>query len=62
METNKNINLDKNSKGLIFSIGTRRSNNYYQIYQGPVIKLVDKIIVMASLHAVAFKLSRKVYR
>lgn len=34
MQTNKNISLEKNSKGLIFKIGTRRSNNYYLIYQG----------------------------
>ena len=33
-QTNKNISLEKNSKGLIFKIGTRRSNNYSRIYQG----------------------------
>ena len=34
MQTNKNIRLEKNSKGLILKIGTRRSNNYSRIYQG----------------------------
>ena len=34
MQTNKNISLEKNSKGLILKIGTRRSNNYSRIYQG----------------------------
>ena len=33
MQTNKNISLEKNSKGLILKIGTRRSNNYSQIYK-----------------------------
>lgn len=28
MQTNKNISLEKNSKGLILKIGTRQSNNY----------------------------------
>ena len=32
--TNKNISLEKNSKGLILKIGTRRSNHYSRIYQG----------------------------
>ena len=34
MQTNKNISLEKNSKGLILKIGTRRSNNYSRVYQG----------------------------
>lgn len=34
IQTNKNISLEKNSKGLILKIGTRRSNNYSRIYQG----------------------------
>lgn len=34
IQTNKNIGLDKNSKGLILKIGTRRSNTYSQIYAG----------------------------
>ena len=34
MQTNKNISLEKNSKGSILKIGTRRSNNYSRIYQG----------------------------
>ena len=34
MQTNKNISLEKNSKGLILKIGTRRSNNCSRIYQG----------------------------
>jgi len=34
MQTNKNISLEKNSKGLILKIGTRRNNNYSRIYQG----------------------------
>ena len=33
-QTNKNISLEKNSKGIILKIGTRRSNNYSRIYQG----------------------------
>ena len=33
-QTNKNIILEKNSKGLILKIGSRRSNNYSRIYQG----------------------------
>ena len=33
-QTNKNISLEKNSKGLILKVGTRRSNNYSRIYQG----------------------------
>lgn len=34
MQTNKNISLEKNSKGRILKIGTRRSNNYSRIYEG----------------------------
>ena len=34
MQTNKNISLEENSKGLILKIGTRRSTNYSRIYQG----------------------------
>ena len=34
MQTNKNSSLEKNSKGLILKIGTRRSNNYSRIYEG----------------------------
>jgi hypothetical protein len=34
MQTNKNISLEKNSKGPILKIGTRRSNNYSRIYEG----------------------------
>ena len=30
----QNIILEKNSKGLILKIGTRRSNNYSRVYQG----------------------------
>jgi hypothetical protein len=32
------------------------------IYQGPVIKLVGKVIVTAALYAVAYGLARKVWR
>jgi hypothetical protein len=36
MQTNKikNISLEKNSKGLILKIGSRRSNNYSRVYEG----------------------------
>ena len=34
MQTNKNISLEKNSKGPILKIETRRSNNYSKIYEG----------------------------
>ena len=34
IQTNKNVSLEKNSKGLIFKIGTRRSNKYSRIYEG----------------------------
>jgi len=34
MQTNKNISLEKNSKGRILKIGTRRSNKYSRIYEG----------------------------
>ena len=34
IQTNKNISLEKNSKGIILKIGTRRSNNYSRIYEG----------------------------
>ena len=34
MQTNKNISLEKNSKGRILKIGTRRNNNYSIIYEG----------------------------
>ena len=30
----RNVNLEKNSKGFILKIGSRRSNNYFRIYQG----------------------------
>ena len=30
----RNVNLGKNSKGFILEIGSRRSNNYFRIYQG----------------------------
>jgi hypothetical protein len=33
-QTNKNVSLEKNSKGLILKIGSRRSNNYSRIYEG----------------------------
>ena len=33
-QTNKNISLDKNSKGFLLKIGTRRSNTYSRIYEG----------------------------
>jgi hypothetical protein len=39
IQTNKNISLEKNSKGLIFKIGTRRSNNISISY---VLKLSKK--------------------
>lgn len=32
-QTNKNVSLDKNFKGLILKIGSRRSNHYSRIYQ-----------------------------
>jgi len=32
------------------------------IYQGPVIKLVGKVILTAALYAVAYGLARKVWR
>ena len=32
------------------------------IYQGPVIKLVGKVIVTAALYAVAYGLARRVWR
>ena len=32
--TNKNVNFEKNSKGLIFKIGNRKSNHYSRIYEG----------------------------
>lgn len=32
-QTNKNVSFDKNSKGLILKIGSRRSNHYSRIYQ-----------------------------
>jgi hypothetical protein len=31
-QTNKNISFDKNSKGLILKIESRRSNHYFRIY------------------------------
>ena len=34
LETNKNVSLEKSSKGQILKIGTRRSNNYSRIYEG----------------------------
>ena len=34
LQTSKNVNLGKNSKGLILTIGTRRSNLYSRIYEG----------------------------
>ncbi len=34
IQANKNISLEKNSKGPILKIGTRRSNKYSRIYQG----------------------------
>ena len=30
----RNLSLEKNSKGFILKIGNRRSNNYFRIYQG----------------------------
>lgn len=30
----RNVSLEKNSKGFILKIGNRRSNNYFRIYQG----------------------------
>ena len=33
-QTNRNVSLEKNSKGSILKIGTRRSNNYSRIYEG----------------------------
>ena len=32
------------------------------IYQGPVIKLIGKVIVTAALYAVAYGLARRVWR
>lgn len=32
-QTNKNVSFDKNSKGLILKIGSRKSNHYSRIYQ-----------------------------
>jgi len=32
--TNKNVSFDKNSKGLILKIGSRRSNHYFRVYEG----------------------------
>jgi hypothetical protein len=32
-QTNTNVSFDKNSRGLILKIGSRRSNNYYQVYE-----------------------------
>jgi hypothetical protein len=32
-QTNKNFSFDKNSKGLILKIGSRRSNHYSRVYQ-----------------------------
>jgi hypothetical protein len=32
-QTNKNVSFEKNSKGLILKIGSRRSNNYSRIYE-----------------------------
>jgi hypothetical protein len=32
------------------------------IYQGPVIKLVGKVILTAALYAVAYGLSKKIWR
>jgi len=32
-QTNKNVSFDKNSKGLILKIGSRRSNHFSRIYQ-----------------------------
>jgi hypothetical protein len=33
LRTNQNVELDKNSKGLILRIGSRRSDNYFRIYE-----------------------------
>jgi len=32
-QTNKNFSLEKNRKGWILKIGSRRSNNYFRIYE-----------------------------
>jgi len=32
-QANKNVSLEKNSKGLILELGSRRSNNYSRIYE-----------------------------
>ena len=32
-QTNKNVSLEKNTKGLVLKIGNRRSNNYSRIYE-----------------------------
>jgi hypothetical protein len=32
-QTNKNVSFDKNSRGLILKIGSRRSNNYSRVYE-----------------------------
>jgi hypothetical protein len=32
-QTNTNVSFDKNSRGLILKIGSRRSNNYYRVYE-----------------------------
>lgn len=32
--TNKNVNFEKNSKGLLLKIGNRKSNHYSRIYEG----------------------------
>jgi DNA relaxase NicK len=32
-QANKNVSLEKNSKGLILKLGSRRSNNYSRIYE-----------------------------
>jgi len=33
-QTNKNLSLEKNRKGWILKVGSRRSNNYSRIYEG----------------------------
>ena len=32
-QTNRNVSLEKNSKGSILKIGTRRNKNYSRIYE-----------------------------
>jgi len=32
-QTNKNVSFEKNSKGLILKLGSRRSNNYSRLYE-----------------------------